>query len=105
IKDLYRTAEAIGEQNVDKHFDQLMAQQRELISDFFRQSGRHGRPDAEPPATPEGAGGPADPPPWGAPYLSPPMVTAQAGQPVIAVLGLGEAGSEIARDLVTAGAM
>src|ERR1700744_386766 len=33
------------------------------------------------------------------------MVNAQAGQPVIAVLGLGEAGSEIARDLVTAGAM
>jgi hypothetical protein len=38
LKDLYLTAEAIGEQNVDKHFDQLLAQQRELISDFFRQS-------------------------------------------------------------------
>jgi hypothetical protein len=37
IKDFYLTAEAIGEQNVDKHFDQLLAQQRELISDYFRQ--------------------------------------------------------------------
>jgi hypothetical protein len=38
LKDLYLTAEAIGEQNVDKHFDQLLAQQRELISGYFRQS-------------------------------------------------------------------
>ena len=38
LKDLYLTAEAIGEQNVDKHFDQLLAQQRELISDYFKQS-------------------------------------------------------------------
>ena len=38
LKDLYLTAEAIGEDNVDKHFDLLLAQQRELISDYFRQS-------------------------------------------------------------------
>jgi hypothetical protein len=38
LKDLYLTAEAIGEHNVDKHFDQLLAQQRELISDYFRRS-------------------------------------------------------------------
>jgi hypothetical protein len=38
IKDFYLTAEAIGEQNVDKHFDQLLAQQRELISEYFKQS-------------------------------------------------------------------
>jgi hypothetical protein len=38
IKDLYLTAEAIGEANVDKHFDQLLSQQRELISEYFRQS-------------------------------------------------------------------
>jgi len=42
IKDFYLTAEAIGEQNVDKHFDQLLAQQRELISDYFRQSAAAG---------------------------------------------------------------
>ncbi len=38
IKDFYLTAEAIGDQNVDKHFDQLLAQQRELISEYFRPS-------------------------------------------------------------------
>jgi hypothetical protein len=38
IKDLYLTAGAIGEHNVDKHFDQLLAQQRELISEYFSQS-------------------------------------------------------------------
>ena len=37
LRDLYLTAEAIGEQNVDKHFDQILAQQRELISEYFRQ--------------------------------------------------------------------
>jgi hypothetical protein len=46
LKDLYLTAEAIGEHNVDKHFDQLLAQQRELISEYFRQS---------PAARPDGA--------------------------------------------------
>ena len=50
LKDLYLTAEAIGEQNVDKHFDQLLAQQRELISDYFGQSAA-----AEP-----GVAGPSD---------------------------------------------
>ncbi len=38
IKDFYLTAEAIGDQNVDKHFDQLLAQQRELISEYFKPS-------------------------------------------------------------------
>jgi len=38
IKDLYLTAEAIGEANVDKHFDHLLAQQRELIGEYFKQS-------------------------------------------------------------------
>ncbi|MGH3205533.1 MAG: hypothetical protein ACRDOA_17325 [Streptosporangiaceae bacterium] len=72
LKDLYLTAEAIGEQNVDKHFDQLLAQQRELISDYFGQSaaaqpGMAGPSDAEPndggqPGPPEGAGIRAEPP-------------------------------------------
>jgi hypothetical protein len=35
IKDFYLTAEAIGEDNVGKHFDELLAQQRALISDYF----------------------------------------------------------------------
>ena len=70
LKDLYRTAEAIGEQNVDKHFDQILAQQRELITEYFRQSSavqpglvgpRDGRsPEAG--AEHQQAGGPATPP-------------------------------------------
>jgi hypothetical protein len=36
IKDFYMTAEAIGEQNVDKHFDQLLAQQRDLLDQYFK---------------------------------------------------------------------
>ena len=74
IKDLYRTAEAIGEENVDKHFDLLLAQQRELIFEYFRQSAaaRHAdalpaQADANPieprqPGGPEGAGVAAEPP-------------------------------------------
>jgi hypothetical protein len=64
IKDLYLTAEAIGEANVVKHFDQLLAQQRELISEYFRQSsasraaGTAG-PAEQAKAGPEGPGGPA----------------------------------------------
>jgi hypothetical protein len=66
IKDLYLTAEAIGEQNVDKHFDELLARQRALISDYFQQS-----PPAEPAAAEPGRAEPAaDPgqpePPQGA---------------------------------------
>jgi hypothetical protein len=74
IKDLYLTAEAIGEENVGKHFDQLLAQQRALISDYFRQSAAARRADAlpaqadanpiepRPPGGPEGAGVAAEPP-------------------------------------------
>jgi hypothetical protein len=45
IKDFYLTAEAIGDQNVDKHFDQLLAQQRDLISEYFKQSNPAGSRD------------------------------------------------------------
>jgi hypothetical protein len=69
IKDLYLTAEAIGEDNVDKHFDQLLTQQRELISEYFRRSGGAGRAAAEPgqpgdgdPIAPGPITGPADSP-------------------------------------------
>jgi len=62
IKDLYLTAEAIGEANVDKHFDQLLAQQRELISDYFRQPGPAGSAGG---AQPAGQAGSADQPETG----------------------------------------
>lgn len=58
IKDLYLTAEAIGEQNVDKHFDQLLAQQRELISEYFRQSAAARHADGLPA---QAAGNPFEP--------------------------------------------
>ena len=45
IKDLYLTGEAIGERNVDKHFDELLAHQRELISDYFKRSDAAGPGD------------------------------------------------------------
>jgi hypothetical protein len=45
IKDLYVTAEAIGERNVDKHFDELLAHQRELISEYFKRSDAAGPGD------------------------------------------------------------
>ena len=38
IKDLYLTADAIGEDALDKHFDQVSERQRELIEEFFRNS-------------------------------------------------------------------
>jgi hypothetical protein len=38
IKDLYLTAEAIGEDALDKHFDQVSQRQRELIREFFLRS-------------------------------------------------------------------
>jgi hypothetical protein len=38
IKDLYVTAEAIGEEALDNHFDQVSQRQRELIEEFFQQS-------------------------------------------------------------------
>ena len=57
IKDLYLTAEAIGEANVDKHFDQLLAQQRELISEYFRQPGPAGPAAGSQPAAGRPAGG------------------------------------------------
>jgi hypothetical protein len=38
IKDLYLTAEAIGEDALVKHFDQLSERQRELIREYFEQA-------------------------------------------------------------------
>jgi hypothetical protein len=42
IKDLYLTAEAIGEDALDKHFEQVSLRQRELIKEFFERSGPAG---------------------------------------------------------------
>jgi hypothetical protein len=39
IKDLYMTAEAIGDENLGKHFEHLLERQRQLISEYFTESG------------------------------------------------------------------
>jgi len=44
IKDLYLTAEAIGEDALDKHFQLVSDKQRQLIKDYFNQAGT-GRAD------------------------------------------------------------
>ena len=46
---------------MDKHFDQILAQQRELISDFFRQSAA-AQPDLAGPHDGRAAGADAAPP-------------------------------------------
>jgi hypothetical protein len=35
LKDLYETAEAIGDEGLDKHFEELLERQRKLISAYF----------------------------------------------------------------------
>ena len=89
IKDLYLTAEAIGEANVDKHFDQLLAQQRDLISEYFKQS--NAAKPADGPAdqagtVPDGAAGqagtvPGDAGDAGGPASVPESARAAADQP------------------------
>jgi hypothetical protein len=39
IKDLYLTAEAIGDEALGKHFEQLSQKQRSLIREFFEKAG------------------------------------------------------------------
>jgi hypothetical protein len=39
LKALYRTAEAIGEGALAKHFDQLSQRQHDLVRDYFEQAG------------------------------------------------------------------
>jgi hypothetical protein len=39
LKDLYLTAQAIGEDALDKHFDQVSEMQRSLIREFFEKAG------------------------------------------------------------------
>jgi hypothetical protein len=81
IKDLYLTAEAIGEVNVDKHFDHLLAQQRHLIGEYFKQPGAampaaqaEKQPDAEP-------GDPGEAGPVGGPAGAPESSRIAADQP------------------------
>jgi hypothetical protein len=46
IKDLLITAEAIGEDNLDRHFDRVSQRQRELIREFFERAMPGQEPEA-----------------------------------------------------------
>jgi hypothetical protein len=61
LKDLYQTAETAGQSSLDRHFDQLLERQRQLISEYFEESGALGPAGPVPPVvvTP-GAADPAN---------------------------------------------
>ena len=44
LKDLYQTAEAVGADNLDKHFEELLDRQRQLIREYLYEPGGRGRP-------------------------------------------------------------
>jgi hypothetical protein len=44
IKDFYLTAEAIGPENLDRHIEQLLERQRQLISEYFKETGLQEKP-------------------------------------------------------------
>jgi hypothetical protein len=52
IKDLYETAESISPAGLDRHFDQLLERQRQLISEYFKESGGVIPPEPVLPTTP-----------------------------------------------------
>jgi hypothetical protein len=55
IKDLYERAETVSQVSLDRHFDQLLERQRQLISEYFQESGALGAGEdvtPEPPADP-----------------------------------------------------
>jgi hypothetical protein len=56
IKDLYQTTETVSQASFDRHFEQLLERQRELITEYFTESG--GLAETVTTAAPEA---PADP--------------------------------------------
>jgi len=61
IRDLYQTAETVGQASFDRHFDQLLERQRELISEYFKEAGGFGSAEAAAPETPATPAGPPAP--------------------------------------------
>jgi hypothetical protein len=57
IKDLYDKAETVSQASLDRHFEQLLERQRELISEYFNEPGSLGPPPSDPPPS-----DPAEPP-------------------------------------------
>ncbi len=52
IKGLYETAETFSQASFDRHFDQLLERQRELISEYFQESAGLAGAEAAAPAAP-----------------------------------------------------
>jgi hypothetical protein len=61
IRDLYQTAETASQASVDRHFDQLLERQRELISEYFEEAGALGPAEDVTPAAPVALAGPSAP--------------------------------------------
>ena len=62
ISDLYLAAETISPAGLDTHFDQLLERQRELISEYFMESGGLSPAEAAAPIVPAAPGTPAESP-------------------------------------------
>jgi hypothetical protein len=58
LTDLYQAAESVSQASLDRHFDRLLERQRELISEYFSESGGLGSAEAAAPVAPVA---PADP--------------------------------------------
>jgi hypothetical protein len=57
VRDLYETAETLGQASLDTHIDQLLERQRKLISEYFAESGALGSfADLAPPEPPASLG-------------------------------------------------
>jgi hypothetical protein len=65
LKDLYLTAEAIGEDALVRHFDEVSQRQRDLIRDYFKQSGLRPSANMQPADERPTQDGPADERPAG----------------------------------------
>jgi len=48
VKDLYETAETVSQATFDRHFEQLLERQRELISEYFNEPAASARPRPRP---------------------------------------------------------
>ena len=46
IRDLYQTAETVSQASLDRHFEQVLERQRQLISDYFKESSGLGPADS-----------------------------------------------------------
>jgi hypothetical protein len=61
LKDMYQAAETVSQASLDRHFDQLLERQRQLISEYFSESAGLDLADGVTPAVPAATDTPADP--------------------------------------------